>query len=665
MERKAKPDLPMIVRDARSGGLARVSRTFTDQLGYVASELGDRPLLEWIEPADRDRFQQILDEGQGTLQARHETKQGGWVEFDWRVRSEDKGPVVFGVLHEDGRAAAKYLRSQPAALPDTMHGILEAMALIIEDERPGMKCSVLLLDDAGRHVSVGAGPSLPDEYNNAIEGLMIGPGVGSCGTAAYWNERVIVEDIQKDVLWKDLKEHAAKAGVGSCWSQPITSKSGQVLGATAIYSPKPRVPTQQELDGLATAARMFGLAIERGYAEQALKASEAARTKRESELEDQLRQAAKMEALGVLAGGLAHDFNNVLATVLGNAELAMMKVPRDGDAYEMLGDIITASRSATELCNQMLAYAGRGVMSTRRLELNSTIRELGGLLHVALSKKATLEYKLCDEALFLEADRAQLDQVLMNLITNAAEALANEPGRIVASTGQRAFDADELARFQPGVPLAAGRYVWVTVSDTGCGMSPETLTKIFDPFFTTKFTGRGLGLAAVRGIILRHHGGISIESELGRGTTFTVLLPRADPPEKDSRPVKEVDQQWSAKRVLVVDDEPQVRKTLARVLRASGFEVVQARDGREAIEVFRREQDSIDCVLLDLSMPELGGDETFRELQKIRHDVRVVLNSGYTEQDILDRFEGVGFAGVLQKPTARDVLVAKLREASQ
>ena len=220
MDNTPTPDLPTIVRDARSGGLARISRPFTDQLGYVASELGDRPLLEWIEPADGDRFQKILDEGKGALRARHQAKQGGWVEFDWQVRSEDEGPVVFGVLHEAGRPKAKHLGPQPAAVPDTMHEILEAMVLIIEEEHPGMKCSVLLLDKAGRHVSAGAGPSLPDDYNSAIEGLMIGPGVGSCGTAAYWNERVIVEDIQRDVLWKDLKEHAAKAGVGACWSPP-------------------------------------------------------------------------------------------------------------------------------------------------------------------------------------------------------------------------------------------------------------------------------------------------------------------------------------------------------------------------------------------------------------------------------------------------------------
>jgi two-component system, cell cycle sensor histidine kinase and response regulator CckA len=180
---------------------------------------------------------------------------------------------------------------------------------------------------------------------------------------------------------------------------------------------------------------MFGLAIERAYAEQALEKSKAARSLRESELEDQLHQAAKMEALGVLAGGVAHDFNNMLVTVLGNAEIAMTTVPKEGETHKMLKDIVTASRSATELCNQMLAYAGRGVMSTQSLECNEMIRELGGLLQVAISKKASLEYDLSEESLIIEGDKSQLGHVFMNLITNASEALMAETGQVLVSSG--------------------------------------------------------------------------------------------------------------------------------------------------------------------------------------------------------------------------------------
>jgi signal transduction histidine kinase len=840
LDAHAGADAPMIVRDAGVARLARVNRSFTERIGYETQELAREPLLSWIHPEDRARFQAALDKGCGDLTCAHRSRNGEWVEFDWRVRRHDSRPVVFGLLHDPSRVDPK-VTTVPVALPEgTMAEILSEMVLIIEDERPGMKCSVLLLDDEGKSVRVGAGPSLPAEYNAAVEGLLIGPGVGSCGTAAYWNELIVVEDIQNDPLWFDLRDHAAHAGVSSCWSHPIVSKSGKVLGAAALYNPTPRAPTQQEIDGLETAARMFSLAIERSQTEEALRRSEAEaklqsrllsevtaavtsfvdsgdwkaagtqlvdaaldltgssygflgevhgdelwvqahlgvvwsvdsgqefyedaikqyeqqgylvfpnldnlfglvartgeavisddvpgderaagrlppghpelrrflgvpivkagevvammgianaeqpyssedlssveflcqagsvmfdshrRSEHESALEEQLQQAAKMEALGVVVGGLAHDFNNVLATVLGNAELAMTTVPAGGETHELLHDIAAASRSANEFCNQMLAYAGRGVLTMQPLECNALIREFGALLNVTMSKKAHLHYELGEQPLYVEGDKAQLGQVLMNLITNAAEAFGEGSGEIVASIDAVHSDGSELHTLQPGASLAPGEYVRITVSDAGCGMDDETQQKIFDPFFTTKFTGRGLGLAAVRGIVLRHHGAIGLESQLGKGTKFTLLLPRTEGAERVLDPPAASVDGHGGKCVLVVDDEPQVRKVLGRILETEGFEVMRAADGREAVEIFEAQADLIDCVLLDLTMPELDGAETFRELKRIRGDVRVVLSSGFAEDDILNRFKGVGFAGVLQKPTPKDVLIAKIHEA--
>lgn len=655
-----RPDLPMLVRSVKSGGFIRVNRLFSERIGYVASELRLEPLFDWIEPKDRERFQQALEQGEGALRAHHRTDKGEWVEFDWRVGVEDGEPVVLGVLNVQRESETQRACLPVAEAPKSMYEILEAMALIVEAERPGKKCSVLLLDQESRRIKVGAGPSFSKEYNRAVERLVIGPCVGSCGTAAFWNERVIVEDIQSDPLWMNLRTEAANAGVAACWSHPVLSEAGQVLGAAALYSAEPCVPSQQELDGLAAAASMFGLAIERSYAEQALAKSEASRIKRESELEDQFNRAAKMEALGVLAGGLAHDFNNMLASVIGNSELALELVPEGGPAYEMLKDIDTASRSAADLCAQMLAFAGGGVISKQRLEWNSVIRELGCLLQATVSKKATLEYELCEDPVFVEADKSQLSQVVMNLISNAAESLENETGQIVATTGIRDIDESELIQFQSSAQLKAGRYVSFTVSDTGCGMSSETQSRIFDPFYTTKFAGRGIGMAAVRGIIHRHHGHIGLASELGKGTTITVLLPQVRPPKVAVEAVAQEGDQQSAKCVLVVDDEPMVRTVLMRILLSAGFEVVKARSGLEAIEILQGKRRSIDCVLMDLSMPGLDGEETFRELRKLGHDVPVVLNSGYAEQDIVSRIEGMGFAGVLQKPVSASVLVAKL-----
>ena len=658
-------DCPSLIRDVLANGIVRPSRTFVERTGYSASELKPEPLLEWVKPTDRVRFQEVLEQGEGSLEAAHRTKQGQWIEFDWRIKSREGRTVALGILKDLHPQTSQPRRAQADELPSTMHGVLEEMARIIEDERPGLKCSVLLLDDDGLRIVGGAGPSLPDEYNKAVEGLLIGPAVGSCGTAAFWGEPVVVEDIQNDVLWRDLKDIAKQAGVASCWSHPIRTKNGKILGATALYSPTPRIPTQHELDGLATAARMFGLEIERAYAEQALEKSKAARARRESELEDQLHQAAKMEALGVLAGGVAHDFNNMLVTVLGNAEIAMTTVPEKGDTYQMLEDIVEASKSATELCSQMLAYAGRGVMSTQRLECNALIRKLGGLLQVAISKKASLDYDLCEQLLYVEADQSQLSQVIMNLITNASDALMSEPGQIQVATGIDRFDSSDLKSYQIGDATVPGTYVWLKVSDNGCGMDPETQEKMFDPFFTTKFTGRGLGMAAVRGIVLRHQGHIQIVSQPGGGTTCTLLLPSAN--SASVVPVRQTSEtlETKRKRIMIVDDETKVRRTLERVLRISDFDVIQACDGRDAIEIYRKEHDSIDGILLDLSMPNLDGEETFRELKKIRTDVRVVLNSGYAEEDILNRMKGAGFAGLLHKPTPTKILIATLRKVTE
>jgi two-component system, cell cycle sensor histidine kinase and response regulator CckA len=380
-------------------------------------------------------------------------------------------------------------------------------------------------------------------------------------------------------------------------------------------------------------------------------------------LEKQLHQASKMEAIGILAGGIAHDFNNLLATVLGNAELAEAMLPGTSEARPMLQEIVTASVSASELCSQMLTYAGRSARSMETLECNSLVRELAGLMRVALSKKAKLVFDLHKEPLGVLADRSQVRQVIMNLIANAAEAIGDNEGRIVLGSSARIFTRDELDAHEAATGLEPGEYVHLWVSDTGSGMSPEIRARIFDPFFTTKATGRGLGLAAVQGIVLGHGGSITLESTRGFGTRFSVLLPRVPAPDESPPRQAESGPEAQGTRVLVVDDEPQVRKILGDMLEHGHYSVIRAGDGEEAIEVFRREADSIDCVLLDLSMPKLDGEEVFQELRKIREDVRVVLISGYAEQEILDRFHGTGLAGVVQKPARRQILLSRIATA--
>lgn len=527
--------------------------------------------------------------------------------------------------------------------PDTLSETLDAMARVVERKNPGLICSILLVDSKRERITVGAGPSLPPACNSAVEGLQIGPAVGSCGTDAYWNIPVIVEDIASDPLWKDLQGAAALADVAACWSQPILSFNGQVLGAMALYDRNPGAPTRSQMDGLEIAARMVGLAVER------------------SRLEEQLRHAAKMEALGVLARGIAHDFNDLLAAVLGNAELALISLAGDAPQRGHLQEIVADSGGATELCNQLLAYAGRGARTVEPLECNALAQELGGLLQVAVPKKASLEYELAQEPLVVVADRSQLRQVLMNLITNAAEAIGNHSGRIVLSTAAVRLRAGEVIPGGPSLP--PGEYVCIAVSDTGCGMDAETRARNFDPFFTTKAHGRGLGLAAVQGIVAGHKGGIALDSRVGHGTRFCLYLPRAHvtaPPR--SQPVT-FSGASSGRRLLVVDDEPRVLAVQSALLESEGYFVARAADGAEAIESFRAAAGDFDCVLLDLSMPKLDGEKVFKELRALRPDVKVVLSSGFTEQEILDRFRGCGLAGVLQKPARSEALLSKVAEA--
>jgi len=390
------------------------------------------------------------------------------------------------------------------------------------------------------------------------------------------------------------------------------------------------------------------------------KRAEAERRK----LEAQMQHAQKLESLGVLAGGIAHDFNNLLVGVIGNAELALTELPPESPARYGLREIEKAGQRAADLCRQMLAYSGKGRFVVEPINLSRLVEETTHLIEVSVSKKAVVKYDLTQGLPAVEADATQLRQVVMNLITNASEAIGDKSGVITIRTGMMEADRACLATAYMDEELPEGAYVYLEVADTGCGMDEETLSRIFDPFFSTKFTGRGLGLAATLGIIRGHHGAVKIYSEPGKGTTFKVLLPCLDEPAADARKQKAADEEWhSSATVLVVDDEETARTIAKRMLGPAGLTVLTAADGCEAIEVFREHAGEIDAVLLDLTMPHMGGEETFTELRRIRPGVRVVLSSGYTEEDAVGRFAGKGLVSFIQKPYSRAGLVAALRTA--
>ncbi len=381
-------------------------------------------------------------------------------------------------------------------------------------------------------------------------------------------------------------------------------------------------------------------------------------------LEQQMLQSQKLDSLGVLAGGVAHDFNNLLTGILGNADLARAELSPLAPSRANLEEIELAARRAAELCRQLLAYSGRGRFFVQPLNLSELLHQIAHLLKVSVSPKVTLEYHLAERVPAVEADPAQIRQVVMNLVVNASEAMRDRGGTIGIRVGVARCDAEYLQGCVISDHLPEGDYVYLEVRDNGEGIDPASASRIFDPFFSTKFPGRGLGLPAVVGIVRGHCGAIHVSSEPGHGTVFRLLFPAS--PQRATKlevPSGAAVPQRASGTILLADDEETIRNLGRRMLRASGFEVITAADGREAIEKFTAYRDTIDLAILDLTMPHFDGEDCFRELRKVKPDVKVILSSGYSEQDIVNRFEGQGLAGFVQKPYTSAELLGKIREA--
>ena len=372
-------------------------------------------------------------------------------------------------------------------------------------------------------------------------------------------------------------------------------------------------------------------------------------------------QSQKLESLGVLAGGIAHDFNNLLTAILGNVSMAQTCLSQSSEVGPYLENMERAVHRASTLTRQMLAYSGRGQFTLGPLSLNHTVEEVSHLLSVSISKKVVLHYQFQPELPWFQAEASQIQQVVMNLVTNASEAIGEAEGSVTIRTGLHPYGAQELARDFPGQAIAPGDFLTLEVIDTGIGMSPEVQARIFEPFYTTKFTGRGLGLSAMQGIIRGHKGGIRVRSEVGKGSTFTVIFPAGEGPYKEPELSTSEDSWRGQGTILVVDDEESVRLIAAQLLGSMGFDVVTAADGVEALDCYRRMP--IRAVLTDLTMPRMGGLETFRELRRLDPTCPVVLISGYNEQEALQNFLGQGLAAFVQKPFLRADLLRAMRVA--
>jgi len=425
---------------------------------------------------------------------------------------------------------------------------------------------------------------------------------------------------------------------------------------TFLHASGREVPCEVAITQYLLGTRHIYHAVFRDLTDQ--KRAEAERTI----LERQLFQAQKMESLGVLAGGIAHDFNNLLMGVLGHAGLALEQLNPLHPVKHNLEAIQKAGQRAADLTRQMLAYSGRGQFEVRNLDLSVQVEEMLHLLEVSLPKTVVLNLGLKKGLPAVSVDVSQIQQVIMNLVINAAEAIGEAPGAITLATGAQPVDKAAAQTMLVGQDIAPGTYVYLEVADTGCGMDQDTLSRIFEPFFTTKFTGRGLGLSAIMGIVRGHKGALRVYSEIGHGTTFKVLLPALGTgPEALAAPGEE--SSWTGSGiVLVVDDDETVRAVARQTLEMKGFQVLEARDGQEAVDLVRVQGAAIGVVLLDMTMPRMGGEEAFREMRLLHPDIRVILSSGYNEVEAMSRFMGKGLKGFIQKPYGPRELLAKIQD---
>ena len=369
-------------------------------------------------------------------------------------------------------------------------------------------------------------------------------------------------------------------------------------------------------------------------------------------------QMQKLESLGILAGGVAHDFNNLLSVMIMQLSLGLMKLSPDQPIKNNLDRALKAAERATELTRQMLNYAGRSPTEMKHLNVNELIGDNIHLFSASISKNIRLTAELSDAVPLMLGDKGQLQQLIMNLIINSADAIGGKAGNIRVVTKIGALTEESVTqRAWVGAPLTAGSYLQLEVQDTGCGMDAQTLQRIFDPFFTTKFTGRGLGLASVIGIVRAHKGALHVASVVDQGTTFTIVFPLVT----TALPVANEREQTAfvgaGELVLVIDDEEPVCASIATILREAGLAVLTASDGVTGLRLFREHRHELRLVLLDLAMPDMSGEEVFHQLIAIDTRIPVVLISGYSESDVIERFVNKRLAGFVQKPCTADVLL--------
>jgi len=504
-----------------------------------------------------------------------------------------------------------------------LNSLLDAIVTFVEKNSPGALCSILIANDEGTRLLHGAAPSLPNFYNEAVNGLRIKQGVGSCGTAAFLRKRVVVEDLREHPYWKGF-EPAFRVGLCSCWSEPVLSPEGELLGTFATYHREPRSPSSNEIALIESAAHLASIAIGR-----------VRDNERRSSLEEHVRQMQKIEAIGQLAGGIAHDFNNLLTPILGYAEMMSKSLGAEHPCLPKVNGILLAAHKSKDLVKKLLSFCHKQNLTKTHIDLNRAIDSFKDIIRRTVRANISLELRLSPDGAHILADQGQMEQILLNLSVNAQDAIEGN-GAITIETRRILFD-DEYVKLHPGVK--PGGYVLLTFSDDGCGMTDEVMRHIFEPFYTTKATGRGtgLGLATTFGIISQHDGHIKVRSEVDKGTTFSMYFPENIPTGRTSaKPmVKQQKHVQSDKTILFIDDNEMILDMARMILEMHGYTVLLASTPSKALDMATSHEGSIDLLITDVVMPEMNGPELYERLLAVHPKLPVLYISGYKDDVVL------------------------------
>ena len=546
---------------------------------------------------------------------------------------------------------AKQIGTSRGDLSKTLRQITEAAARTLGVARTG----VWLYDD--KRTMITCLDLYEAEYGRHSAGLRILARDAPAYFEALESERAIAaHDARTDARTSTFTaDYLSPLGIHAMLDAPIRIR-GQMIGVVCNeHRGAPRRWTSHEENLSGTFADFVGLAIEaHEHYEQEVKAHR---------LEAQLRQAQKLESMGLLAGGIAHDFNNLLVGILGNAGLALMELPEEAPLRPLIEDIRDAATRAAELANEMLAYSGRATVASDSVDLNGLVEEMVHLLRRSLAERSTIEVDLDPAGPTALGDATQLRRVVMNLITNAADAVEDRHGTVTVATGRATLPDYDTSDHIFGERLEDGDYVTFTVADDGAGMDSATKDHLFDPFYSTKTNGRGLGLAVVLGIVSSHRGAIMVDSALGRGSQFTILVPAShEPPPPPPPPKVDAASRQRTGTILVADDEAIVRAVTRRVLQREGYAVLEAHDGREAIDRFREHRGELVAVVLDLTMPLVSGREALDAIRELDPAIPVLITSGYSHETLAQDLAGGPRTSFLQKPYNPSALLLALEK---